>query len=111
MPRSTSTPIFYGVPELRVRDENQRPSAVLPERSAAIRSQLADSGGSAPGSPLRLGSAGMKRSQMVGIVILAVAIYVGLVIGLRLLLAADKTGNWIAAVVGATGVATAVLTG
>jgi hypothetical protein len=53
----------------------------------------------------------MKRRTLVGIVILAVAIYIGLVIGLRLLLAADTTGNWIAAVAGATGVATAVLTG
>jgi hypothetical protein len=53
----------------------------------------------------------MKRRSVVGLAILSVATYAALVIGLRFLLAVDKTGNWITAVVLATGVATAVLTG
>lgn len=53
----------------------------------------------------------MKRGAILRIVISSVAIYVALIIGLRYLLATDKTGSWAAAVAGATGVATAVLTG
>jgi hypothetical protein len=53
----------------------------------------------------------VKRSDILGIAVLSLAIYLALVIGSRFLLATDKTGNWITAVVLATGVATAVITG